>query len=112
MNKAIRALLASLLAWLGGAIALAPVGHAQSAPLAAPALQAHLAHELSLAGSPSGGYVYDLSEGRALFSMRASVLHPPASVQKLYTATTVLDRMGASARLQTDVLRRGHLTAT
>ena len=44
--------------------------------------------------------------------MRANVLHPPASVEKLYTATTVLARMGASARLQTQVLGSGHLTET
>jgi serine-type D-Ala-D-Ala carboxypeptidase/endopeptidase (penicillin-binding protein 4) len=110
MTRAIRALLASALAWLGCALVLAPVGDAQSPPLAAPALHAHLTHELSLAGNRSGGYVYDLSEARTLFSMRANVLHPPASVEKLYTATTVLARMGASARLQTQVLGSGHLT--
>jgi len=112
MRKAIRVLLTGALASISAALALAPAGQAQSAPLAASALQAHLAHELSLAGNPSGGYVFDLTEGRALFSMRANVLHPPASVEKLYTATTVLARMGASARLQTQVLGSGHLTET
>ena len=61
MRKAIRVLLTGALASILAALALAPAGQAQSAPLAAPALQAHLAHELSLAGNPSGGYVFDLS---------------------------------------------------
>jgi D-alanyl-D-alanine carboxypeptidase/D-alanyl-D-alanine-endopeptidase (penicillin-binding protein 4) len=95
---------------LGLLAAGAPPSLAQ-APLSASALQAHLAHELSLAGSPSGGYVYDLTSNDVLFSGRASVLHPPASVQKLYTATTALARMGPSARLQTTVLGSGHLSS-
>jgi D-alanyl-D-alanine carboxypeptidase/D-alanyl-D-alanine-endopeptidase (penicillin-binding protein 4) len=92
-------------------LAAAPASEAQSAPLGAPALQAHLAHELSLAGTPSGGYVYDLTSGQVLFSTRAAALHPPASVEKLYTATTALVRMGPSTRVQTTVLGSGHLTA-
>jgi D-alanyl-D-alanine carboxypeptidase/D-alanyl-D-alanine-endopeptidase (penicillin-binding protein 4) len=92
-------------------LAAAPASDGQSAPLAAPALQAHLAHELSLAGNPSGGYVYDLTSGQILVSTRAAALHPPASVEKLYTATTALVRLGPSARLQTTVLGAGHLTA-
>ncbi|HVR04613.1 MAG TPA: D-alanyl-D-alanine carboxypeptidase/D-alanyl-D-alanine-endopeptidase [Solirubrobacteraceae bacterium] len=73
------------------------------------ALQGHLAHELSLAGAQSGAYVYDLSTDRTLFSERAQQLHPPASVEKLYTATTALERLGADARLETTVLGAGHL---
>ena len=39
------------------------------------------------------------------------MLHPPASVEKLYTATAALARMGASARLHTVVLASGHVGA-
>jgi D-alanyl-D-alanine carboxypeptidase/D-alanyl-D-alanine-endopeptidase (penicillin-binding protein 4) len=36
-------------------------------------------------------------------------MRPPASVEKLYTATTALDLMGASTRLATTVLGAGHM---
>ena len=72
-------------------------------------LQADLSHELALAGPHSGAYVYDLTAKQALFSERAATLRPPASVEKLYTAATALEQMGASARLATSVLGAGHL---
>ena len=72
-------------------------------------LQTDLGHQLALAGSFSGAYVYDLSAGEALFSERATELHPPASVEKLYTAVTALEDMGPSSRLATTVLGAGHL---
>jgi serine-type D-Ala-D-Ala carboxypeptidase/endopeptidase (penicillin-binding protein 4) len=72
-------------------------------------LQADLGHQLALAGSLSGAYVYDLTAKRALFSERATALRPPASVEKLYTAVTALQMLGASTRLATTVLGTGHL---
>jgi serine-type D-Ala-D-Ala carboxypeptidase/endopeptidase (penicillin-binding protein 4) len=68
-----------------------------------------MAHELTLAGGLSGAYVYDLSTRQVLFSERAEDMRPPASVEKLYTATTVLERIGAAARLETAVLGAGRL---
>jgi D-alanyl-D-alanine carboxypeptidase/D-alanyl-D-alanine-endopeptidase (penicillin-binding protein 4) len=73
------------------------------------ALRADLSHQLALAGPGSGAYVYDLTAKQVLFSERAGTLRPPASVEKLYTATTTLVRLGASARLTTAVLGLGHL---
>ena len=73
------------------------------------ALQGDLSHQLQLAGAASGAYVYDLTAKQALFSERATALRPPASVEKLYTATTALARMGASARLSTTVFGVGRL---
>jgi D-alanyl-D-alanine carboxypeptidase/D-alanyl-D-alanine-endopeptidase (penicillin-binding protein 4) len=75
----------------------------------AAALQQHMAHELDLAGTQSGAYVYDMTTGKALFAERATQRHPPASVEKLYTAVTALERMGPTARLETTVLGVGHL---
>jgi D-alanyl-D-alanine carboxypeptidase/D-alanyl-D-alanine-endopeptidase (penicillin-binding protein 4) len=72
-------------------------------------LQADLTHQLALAGPADGAYVYDLTTHQALFSERASTLRPPASVEKLYTATTLLARMGPSARLSTTVYGVGRL---
>ncbi len=71
-------------------------------------LQADLSHQLALAGSLSGAYVYDLTAKQALFSERAAALRPPASVEKLYTAVTALERLGASTRLATAVYGTGH----
>ena len=73
------------------------------------ALQQHMAHELDLAGTQSGAYVYDMSTGKPLFAERATQRHPPASVEKLYTAVTALERMGPTAQLETTVLGVGHL---
>jgi D-alanyl-D-alanine carboxypeptidase/D-alanyl-D-alanine-endopeptidase (penicillin-binding protein 4) len=72
-------------------------------------LQGDLSHQLALAGPADGAYVYDLTTKQAVFSERANVMRPPASVEKLYTATTALDLMGASTRLQTTVLGVGHM---
>jgi D-alanyl-D-alanine carboxypeptidase/D-alanyl-D-alanine-endopeptidase (penicillin-binding protein 4) len=97
-----RVLLAALCACL-----LAPA--AASATGESTALQADLSHQLALAGRADGAYVYDLTAKQALFSERASTLRPPASVEKLYTATTALERMGPTARLSTTVYGTGKL---
>jgi D-alanyl-D-alanine carboxypeptidase/D-alanyl-D-alanine-endopeptidase (penicillin-binding protein 4) len=72
-------------------------------------LQSDMTHQLALAGPADGAYVYDLTSKQALFSERAGSLRPPASVEKLYTATTALDLMGPTARLATTVLGSGHM---
>ena len=73
------------------------------------ALQADFDHQLALAGSADGAYVYDLTAKQALFSERATTMRPPASVEKLYTATTALALMGPTARLDTTVYGVGHM---
>jgi serine-type D-Ala-D-Ala carboxypeptidase/endopeptidase (penicillin-binding protein 4) len=88
--------------------AAAPAGAvAQLGTLAG--LQGDLGHQLALAGPADGAYVYDLTDHRPLFSERASIMRPPASVEKLYTSTAVLERMGPDARLDTTVYGAGHL---
>ncbi len=102
----LRALLGAL---CGGCIlAAAAPGAAQAATNLA-GLQSDLGHQLALAGSSSGAYVFDLTDKEALFSERATPLRPPASVEKLYTAATALAQMGSSARIATTVLGLGHL---
>jgi D-alanyl-D-alanine carboxypeptidase/D-alanyl-D-alanine-endopeptidase (penicillin-binding protein 4) len=81
------------------------MGHESSAQSA---LNAQLSHELSAAGSQSGAYVYDLTTSTPLFAERAEVARPPASVEKLYTATTALELMGPEGSLTTSVLATGH----
>jgi serine-type D-Ala-D-Ala carboxypeptidase/endopeptidase (penicillin-binding protein 4) len=99
-NSAPRALLAARHPARSGATATA----ADTA-----ALQRHMEHELELAGTQSGAYVYDMTTGKPLFAERATRRHPPASVEKLYTAITALERMGPTAHLETAVWGAGHL---
>src|SRR5947209_4054178 len=54
-------------------------------------VQADLSRQLRLAGPRSSAYVYDLTHGKALFTLRTTAQRPPASVEKLYTATAVLE---------------------
>jgi D-alanyl-D-alanine carboxypeptidase/D-alanyl-D-alanine-endopeptidase (penicillin-binding protein 4) len=72
-------------------------------------LQGQLSHEMKIAGPHSGAYVYDLTAATPLFAANAEVAHPPASVEKLYTATTALELMGPTATLSTTVLGTGQL---
>ena len=74
---------------------------------AAPSLQADIAHQLHIAGPADGAYVYDLTTHSLLFSLRGNVTRPPASVEKLYTATAALSLLGPATRLQTTVVGAG-----
>ncbi len=74
-------------------------------------LQADLGSQVSLAGPSDGAYVYDLTDRVVLFSQGAADARPPASVEKLYTATTALALLGPQARLATTVAGVGHMGA-
>jgi serine-type D-Ala-D-Ala carboxypeptidase/endopeptidase (penicillin-binding protein 4) len=86
-----------------------PVAGAAGAAGGLAGLQADLRGQLALAGKADGAYVYDVSAKKALFSERATTLRPPASVEKLYTATAALAKMGPTARLTTAVYGIGRL---
>jgi serine-type D-Ala-D-Ala carboxypeptidase/endopeptidase (penicillin-binding protein 4) len=88
------------------ALALPTAAAAQSS---LPELQADLAHQLALAGPADGAWVYDLTTHQQLFSERAETMRPPASVEKLYTSATALERLGPAAHLLTSVYGVGHL---
>jgi serine-type D-Ala-D-Ala carboxypeptidase/endopeptidase (penicillin-binding protein 4) len=64
---------------------------------------------ISQAGSSSGAYVVDLTTGQALYSHNANTGRLPASVEKLYTTTTALQRFGGGASLTTAILGSGQL---
>jgi serine-type D-Ala-D-Ala carboxypeptidase/endopeptidase (penicillin-binding protein 4) len=91
--------------------AILSLGSSSEAPAATglAALQSNLAGQLRVAGRADGAYVYDITTHQVLFSERATTMRPPASVEKLYTATTALDRLGAEYRLTTTVLGSGQL---
>jgi D-alanyl-D-alanine carboxypeptidase/D-alanyl-D-alanine-endopeptidase (penicillin-binding protein 4) len=63
------------------------------------------------AGSRSGAYVQDISNGRVLFTRRAGSARTPASNEKVLTTGTALLRFGAAGRLRTSVLGSGSLGA-
>ncbi len=64
---------------------------------------------LQSAGSSSGAYVVDLSTGAKLYSSAAGIGRYPASVEKVYTTSTALLKMGPNATLVTRIFGRGTL---
>jgi D-alanyl-D-alanine carboxypeptidase/D-alanyl-D-alanine-endopeptidase (penicillin-binding protein 4) len=72
-------------------------------------LVSELRRALRLAGLHSGALVYDLTTRKTVFSVRAGVGRPPASVEKLYTSAGLLSEFGPDARLTTRVLGTGSL---
>ena len=61
------------------------------------------------AGGASGAWVYDGGSGSTVFKWHAAQRRVPASVQKLVTTATALDRLGAEARFETAVLADGEV---
>jgi D-alanyl-D-alanine carboxypeptidase/D-alanyl-D-alanine-endopeptidase (penicillin-binding protein 4) len=70
-------------------------------------LRKRLAALETIAGPHAGALVYDLTTGTALYAARAKVPRPPASVEKLWTTTALMRRLGPGARLQTAILGAG-----
>lgn len=74
------------------------------------ALRTALTTDLSEVDGVHGAYVVDLTGKRPLFHFQASTGRIPASVEKLYTTSTALLRLGRSAVFTTSVLGTGRLT--
>src|SRR4029077_21273588 len=98
---------AGALAALAAALFAAPAPAAAASAPGLAEVQADFRGELALAGGASSAFVYDLTAKSTLFSERASVLRRPASVEKLFTATTALEELGPDAQLSTSVLGAG-----
>jgi D-alanyl-D-alanine carboxypeptidase/D-alanyl-D-alanine-endopeptidase (penicillin-binding protein 4) len=64
-------------------------------------LKAVLAREMRAAPATSGAYVRDLDSGAVLFAERATTPRIPASVEKLFTTSSALLRLGPATTLQT-----------
>ncbi len=84
-------------------------GHRVPATPAEVSLQASLAKMMGQAGPSSGALVYDLGARAELFALRPAIGRPPASVEKLWTTTALMMRLGPDARLHTAVLGTGSL---
>jgi D-alanyl-D-alanine carboxypeptidase/D-alanyl-D-alanine-endopeptidase (penicillin-binding protein 4) len=68
------------------------------------ATQRILAREMATSGPAAGAYVVDLDTGAELFADDPDVARIPASVNKLFTTATALQRFGPDHRLATTVL--------
>jgi D-alanyl-D-alanine carboxypeptidase/D-alanyl-D-alanine-endopeptidase (penicillin-binding protein 4) len=71
--------------------------------LSPPATAAALAKQMRPAGGGSGAYVVDLDTGATVYALRAQTTRMPASVEKLYTTSAALLRLGGDDRLRTAV---------
>ncbi|HWE08231.1 MAG TPA: D-alanyl-D-alanine carboxypeptidase [Solirubrobacteraceae bacterium] len=72
-------------------------------------LQQVLTKNLRAAGPDTGALVYDLDAGSELYAAHVAIRRPPASVEKLWTTTALIDRLSSETRLQTSVLGTGSL---
>ena len=94
--RRVHAALLALLALLAGA---APAGAYTEADL-----EAKIGTEMRKAPVASGAYVRDMDTGEELFALRENVVRIPASVEKLFTTSAALLRLGPSATLQTNAV--------
>jgi D-alanyl-D-alanine carboxypeptidase/D-alanyl-D-alanine-endopeptidase (penicillin-binding protein 4) len=85
----------------------AAVAGAQPPSAAERALTQALQQGFGQAGGQSGGYVVDLNAGQVLFAQAANTGRLPASLEKIYTTSTALLRLGPSATFKTSVLGTG-----
>ncbi|MGH2916814.1 MAG: D-alanyl-D-alanine carboxypeptidase, partial [Solirubrobacteraceae bacterium] len=95
----------------GGGAGVGPSAPVVTAP-PSPALRSAvrvLNRGMRKVGVYSGAYVVDLTNGQVLYSHRANTGRLPASVEKLYTTTTALQRFGPDATLTTSLLGTGSL---
>jgi D-alanyl-D-alanine carboxypeptidase/D-alanyl-D-alanine-endopeptidase (penicillin-binding protein 4) len=74
------------------------------------ALKRAVSREMRAAGGASGAWIYDGGSGRTVFKWRSAQRRVPASVQKLVTTATALDRLGTEARFETAALIDGEVT--
>ena len=99
------------LATLGAIFALlagtAAVAGAQSPSTAQTALTHALQGGLGQTSSQTGAIVVDLNTGQTLFSQTPNTGRLPASVEKIYTTSTALLRLGPNATFTTSILGTG-----
>ena len=91
----------ALLAGTAAAAGAQPVTPAQRT------LQGTLKHGLGQTGRQTSAIVVDLTAGQTLFSQAANTGRLPASVEKLYTTSTALLRLGPDATFTTSILGVG-----
>jgi serine-type D-Ala-D-Ala carboxypeptidase/endopeptidase (penicillin-binding protein 4) len=85
-------------------IALLALSAAPAEAAGLSATQRVLNREMARAGAYSGAYVVDLDANQVLYAQRADTPRMPASVNKLFTASTALLLYGDQGHLTTSVL--------
>jgi D-alanyl-D-alanine carboxypeptidase/D-alanyl-D-alanine-endopeptidase (penicillin-binding protein 4) len=99
---------ATLLTALALVLGAVPVALAQPTSAAASrTLTRSLGTGMRKAGDFSGAQVVDLTTGQTLYAANAGAPRLPASVEKLFTTTTALQRFGPNASLTTSILGTG-----
>lgn len=86
------------------ALACALVTAAPAAAAGPDATANALARHMRAAGAASGALAVDLDTGRTLYALRPDDARMPASVEKLYTTSTALLRLGPEETLTTTAL--------
>ena len=90
------ATLLALAALLAGAVPAAAISEST--------LRTTIAREMAKGPAASGAYVRDMDSGAELYALRENVVRIPASVEKLFTTSAALLRLGPSATLQTQAV--------
>jgi D-alanyl-D-alanine carboxypeptidase/D-alanyl-D-alanine-endopeptidase (penicillin-binding protein 4) len=83
------------------ALAVMLAGAAPAAAISEYTLRSTIAREMAKGPAASGAYVRDMDTGAELYRLRENAVRIPASVEKLFTTSAALLRLGASATLQT-----------
>ena len=91
-----RRVIATLLALAATLAAAAP-----AAAISESGLESVISREMRTAPAASGAYVRDMNTGAELYALRENAVRIPASVEKLFTTSAALLRLGPSATLTT-----------
>jgi len=86
------------------ALAALLAGAAPAAAISESTLRTTIAREMAKGPAASGAYVRDMDSGAELYALRENVVRIPASVEKLFTTSAALLRLGPSATLQTQAV--------
>ena len=86
------------------ALAAVLAGAAPAAAISESGLRSIISREMRKAPAASGAYVRDMNTGAELYALRENAVRIPASVEKLFTTSAALLRLGASATLTTRVV--------
>ena len=76
-------------------------GAAPAAAISESTLRSTIAREMAKGPAASGAYLRDMNTGVELYALRENAVRIPASVEKLFTTSAALLRLGASATLRT-----------
>ena len=94
-----RTLLLTLLALAATLAAAAP-----AAAISGSTLRSTIAREMATGPAASGAYLRDMDSGVELYRLRENAVRIPASLEKLFTTSVALLRLGPSATLQTQAV--------